>query len=81
MARIDLGNFNQIEKKNPRLHTIAKFTYSKYNIKKKPYLQIDMYGTPNRKDSNTVSQAIQLDEEAAKFLFGLLKEVFENIDK
>lgn len=42
-------------------------------------LQLDTYGSPERKDTGTVSQSLQLDEDRARELVAIIRATFPTI--
>lgn len=43
-------------------------------------LQLDTYGSPQRKDTGTISQSLQLDAERARELVKIIRQAFPSID-
>ena len=75
MAQIDLVDFHKILKERNSIKGKIKASYSVFTDGKDKYLQIDMYGGPERKRSK-ISQTLQFDRETAKRIIEILKEEF-----
>ena len=74
MVRINFRNFNKIQITNSRIHGFAnKAEYDiltkKNGDKTVKILQINTYGSANRKNPGIQSQTIQLDEDVVKLLY------------
>lgn len=50
--------------------------YHSFAVNGKTWLQLDTYGSTERKFPGKTSQTIQLDESAARALYGVLRGVF-----
>lgn len=70
MARIDELKEKSIERVSR--HKPVSATFSIYEIDGKPVLQIDTYGSPDRKIPGKVSQSIQFEEAGIAALKKLL---------
>jgi hypothetical protein len=53
--------------------------WSTFELDGKRLLQLDTYGSDERKDKGTVSQTLQLDETAARELLRILRTAFPGI--
>ncbi len=77
MARI--VKFTQVESDLRRLHpTEVECGYRSYEVDGRRFLQLDTYGSAARRGTGT-SQSLQLDEEAAAKLMGLLQKAFPQL--
>ncbi|WJY27527.1 MULTISPECIES: hypothetical protein [Sporosarcina] len=67
---------NQIKKKvrNAKLHSSVEATYNVFKSGGRKYIQINTYGSNDRKVQGSVSQTIQMSEEVIK----QLKEILDN---
>lgn len=62
---------------SPKVHGYVDCTYTTFCTEDgRKYLQIDTYGSQQRKMKGKKSQTIQLDEKSAKGLFEILKNEF-----
>ena len=77
MAQIDLENIDRIEKERVSIHEKARSTYSVFEENGTKFLQIDMYGKSTRANPEKISQSIQIDESAARYLVNLLLHEFD----
>ncbi len=77
MALIDKENFNEIQKMRNNVHKDVEATYTSFISNGKRYFQIDTYGAYDRQNKGVASQSIQFDKETAKFLYELLKKIFD----
>ena len=76
MAQIDIRKIEKLKKDRKNVHEKVYTTYSTYDFNGQHYVQIDMYGRSDREMPGKISQTIQLDEAAAKFLIVLLKKEY-----
>lgn len=77
MAQIRLEDIERIEKARNTLHEKVYTTYTSFEKNGQKYFQLDTYGTNGRETPEKVSQSLQLDETAARFLVKLLIEEFD----
>lgn len=77
MAQIDLRNLQRIEKNKNTVHEKVRATYTVFQADGEKYVQLDTYGRIGRENPEKISQSIQLDSEAAKFLVDILKHEFD----
>lgn len=77
MAQIDLENIDRIEKERVSIHEKARSTYFVFEENGTKFLQIDMYGKSTRDNPEKISQSIQIDESAARYLVNLLLHEFD----
>ena len=76
MAQFNLENIKKIEKTRNTLHEKVQTTYTVFEKDGKKYVQIDTYGKFDRDNPEKISQSIQLDEEAARYIIRLLVKEF-----
>lgn len=76
MAQIDIKHMEKLEKDRNFVHDKVYATYSVFDELGEHYVQIDTYGRSNRELPGKISQSIQLDQEAARMIFDLLKKEF-----
>lgn len=62
-----------------RPHSESECTWRFSSRDGRPVVQLDTYGSPQRKDVGTISQSIQLDETRAAELVAILREAFPAI--
>ena len=75
MAR--LKSFKELKKERNSLHSDAESTYTVFSDDAgNRYLQIDTYGSKERKLIGKVSQSIQLDQRGAYALRALIDKAF-----
>lgn len=78
MAQINLENISKIEKHRNTVQKKAHATtYTVFEMDDKKYVQIDTYGTIDRKKPEQVSQTIQFDKDSAVFLVDILRKEFD----
>lgn len=69
--------FEKIEKQRNSIHKEVDCTYTVFNDSLgEKILQLDTYGSSDRKIKGKVSQSIQLDKESAEELVRIIKEEF-----
>lgn len=76
MAQLDIEKIEKLYKDRNTIHEKVYTTYSTFSCYGKRYVQIDTYGRSDREVPGKISQSIQLDEEAARFLYELLKSEY-----
>jgi hypothetical protein len=71
----------EIEKKepqNPKIHSEINGSYQTFEIPgDRKYIQIDTYGSKNRKFPGKISQSLQFDEKSAREFFEILRKEFD----
>ena len=73
MALINKNNIKRIDRKTNKIHNEVNGSYSVFITEDgKQFLQIDTYGSPDRKIQEKVSQSIQFDRKTGEFLLDLL---------
>ena len=77
MARID--SFEELPNGDGTLHQPVECGFKIFTDEGKTIVQLDTYGSSDRKLQGKVSQSIQLDEAAAAYLFGILKRTFPRL--
>ncbi len=74
MARID--NFEKADMQRMQLHEVVDTKYYVHEIDGQKLIQISTFGKPTRELKNKLSQTIQMDVDAARRLYDILKETF-----
>ena len=69
MALITIDSISRQDKDKYRIHEIIEGSYTFFEIDGRKFLQIETYGSKNRKTLNKQSQVIQIDQDTALFLF------------
>ncbi|WPB91836.1 hypothetical protein [Streptomyces malaysiensis] len=77
MARVE--EFHEINGDVQRLHGPVVCGYRSFVVDGRVIVQLDTYGSSERKIPNKVSQSIQLDVKGARELIGILIEVFPEL--
>jgi hypothetical protein len=73
-----ITDFSRVEKKTQKIHEPVECGYSVFRDRQgEIVLQLDTYGTSERKLTNKVSQSIQLDEAAARELLKIITSTFQ----
>jgi hypothetical protein len=73
-----ITDFSRVEKKAQKIHEPVECGYSVFRDRQgEIVLQLDTYGTSERKLTNKVSQSIQLDEAAARELLKIITSTFQ----
>lgn len=62
-----------------RIHSESEATWCLSDRNGEQVLQIDTYGSPERKDVGTISQSIQVDAAMAGELIAIIREAFPGI--
>ena len=74
MALINKNNLTRIDRKTNKIHSEVAGSYSVFiNEDGNQFLQIDTYGSSDRKIQAKVSQSLQFDRETGEFLLNLLR--------
>lgn len=76
MALLNVKTISKITKNRLSKHELVDGSYSILHTKDGKILQIDTYGSSDRKEKGRISQSFQLDEEAAKWLYDVIKEEY-----
>ncbi len=76
MAQINLENLRKVEKTRNTIHDEVYTTYTVFTYGGEKYVQFDMYGRVDREMPEKISQTIQLDKDAAKYIVNLLSQEF-----
>lgn len=71
-----IREIHQIHKERNNVHAPVECSYCVFRSDGKTYLQLDTYGSADRKLRGKVSQSIQLDETSARQLKRLIEEAF-----
>lgn len=79
MARI--AEFREVTSQTNRLHGQVECGYRIFSADGQRVLQLDTYGSPERKDRGTISQSIQIDEDGAEALYRLLLKAFPHLGR
>jgi len=74
MARI--GEFHEMTSQTNRIHGLVECGYRIFTVDGETVIQLDTYGSSERKDRGSISQSIQLDEGAAHALVELIVRAF-----
>ncbi len=77
MAQIDIENICRVEKERNSIHDKVYTTYTVFEKDNKKYFQIDTYGRNDRENPGKLSQSIQLDVIAARYLVKQLIREFD----
>lgn len=77
MALINEGCLKETNKERNLVHKKVEATYTFFEDEKgKGYIQIDTYGSEDRKIKGKVSQSLQFDRVSAKKMITVLKNSF-----
>lgn len=78
MALIAKEKIFRSEKERNFVHREVECTYTSFvSEDKSKYLQLDTYGSDDRKIKNKISQSIQLNKESAKYLMKIIQDEFD----
>lgn len=77
MAQIDINKIEKLNKDRNTVHEKVYATYSSFDSNGGHYVQIDTYGRSNREIPGKISQSMQFDRDAAKYLVDLLNREFD----
>lgn len=78
MALIVNEKIFRCEKGRNFIHREVECTYTSFvSEDKSKYLQLDTYGSDDRKIKNKISQSIQLNKESAKYLMKIIQDEFD----
>jgi len=66
----------RVKKDRPKRHEATTCDGTWFDVDGKRYVQLDTFGTSQRKDVAQISQSIQFDAKAARQLRALLDEAF-----
>ncbi|MDN5381033.1 hypothetical protein QEP66_02720 [Streptomyces sp. LB8] len=76
-----IKEFRQVPSDAQRLHGPVTCGYRAFTVDGQRVLQLDTYGSPERKILGKISQSIQLDAEAARELLKIIEESFPNLTR
>ena len=76
MAQISLASIRKVGKTRNSVHEKVHATYTVFDLDGERYVQIDTYGRIDRENPEKISQSIQIDKDAAKFLIEVLEKEF-----
>lgn len=68
-----------VEKERQAVHGETECSSSVFRAGGATYLQLDTYGSPERKHPEKVSQSLQFDENSAGQLLELIRRTFPNL--
>ena len=74
-----ITQFTQIQKDTNQVHGEVECGYTIFETTRVEVLQLDTYGSRDRKFQGKVSQSIQLDERSAGELLGLIRRAFPRL--
>ena len=77
MARI--ASFEEVASGNDRLHADVQCGYKIFDYAGSRVLQLDTYGSDERKILGKVSQSVQVDREAAEELMRIIERAFPDL--
>lgn len=77
MAKLNLDQFDKIEKYRNTVHEPARASYTSFIKNGQTFFQIDTYGTAERNMPDKVSQSIQFDKQMAASLIDILRKEFQ----
>ena len=77
MALLKVNHISKVDKTRNVVHKPVEATFTTFEEGGERYLQIDTYGSPERKMRDKISQSIQIDREMATFLIDELQKVFK----
>jgi hypothetical protein len=69
----------EVAKQRHSVHGDTSCSYSAFRQSGKTYLQLDTYGSKQRKLRGKISQTLQFNEQAAKELMRIIEETFPNL--
>jgi hypothetical protein len=71
-----LTTITRVTKTRQKVHLPVEGGVSVFESGGERYIQLDTYGTPERKDAGTISQSLQMDRAAAFEIRTLIDETF-----
>lgn len=74
-----IEDFHETTSELNKLHGPVECGWRAFAVDGRQLLQLDTYGSSERKIRGKVSQSIQLDEESAQALVGILDRAFPNL--
>ncbi len=77
MARI--SDFTPVTSQRQSMHELVECGWRYFDVQGRRLLQLDTYGSSDRKIRGKISQSVQLDEEAAKQLLNIIAEAFPRL--
>ena len=75
-----IADFEERPLSPKRLHGEVTCGYKSVVVEGKRILQLETYGSPNRKEPGKISQSLQIDDRAARQLLNILRSTFPNLD-
>lgn len=76
MAQINLESLKKVEKTRNNIHDEVFTTYTVFMHEGEKYVQFDMYGRVDRENPEKISQTVQINRDAAKYIVNLLSQEF-----
>ena len=74
-----IASFEEISAERQTLHKPVHCGWRGFTLNQIPLLQLDTYGSSERKLLGKVSQSIQLDEEGARELIKIIESAFPGL--
>lgn len=74
-----IREIRQIQKERNNVHAPVECSYCVFRSDGKTYLQLDTYGSVDRKLRGKARQSIQLDESSARQIKRLIEEAFPTL--
>ena len=74
-----ISGFDEVKSDRQEVHRPVSCGWRAFNTDEKTILQLDTYGSDQRKILNKVSQSIQLDRAAAATLVRLIRDTFPGL--
>jgi hypothetical protein len=74
-----ITELTELHKDRNRVHGAVECGYTVFEERGERYLQLDTYGSPERKIPGKTSQSIQLNAESAARVNALIEKVFPEI--
>lgn len=74
-----ISEIKEIQKERQRVHEPVECSASVFSEADRRYLQLDTYGSAERKLTGKVSQALQFDREGAEQLLRLIRRTFPDL--
>ncbi len=69
----------EVQKERQRVHEIVECSASVFDAAGRRFLQLDTYGSADRKHKGKVSQALQFDHKGAEQLLRLIRQTFPDL--
>lgn len=77
MALINIESIEKVVKSTHKKHTEVDASYSVISTEDGKIVQLDTYGSTDRKEKGKISQSIQFDKQSAAWFYALLKKEFD----